>query len=149
MLVDGSGDLFAANVEALVNAVNTVGVMGKGLALAFKTKFPDNFAAYQRACKAGELVVGKMFVFDRAPAVPRWIINFPTKQHWRGQSKLEDIRVGLIDLVDQIRRLEIRSVAIPALGCGLGGLDWKDVGPLIGEACSAIPTTRCLVFAPR
>ena len=118
MVEDASGDIFAANVDALVNAVNTVGVMGKGLALAFKKKFPDNFAAYVRACKA---VPGKVFVVNCSPRAPQWIINFPTKRHWRDASRIEDIRSGLVDMAAQIRARQIHSVAVPALGCGLGG----------------------------
>ena len=83
MIEEASGDLLAADVDALVNAVNTVGVMGKGLALAFKLQFPDNFEAYVRACKAKQVLPGKMFVVERVPRTPRWIINFPTKRHWR------------------------------------------------------------------
>ena len=147
MIEEASGDLFLAEVDALVNAVNTVGVMGKGLALAFKKKFPENFSAYQRACAAGDVTLGKMFVFDRAPRSPRWIVNFPTKRHWRDSSRLEDIRAGLLDLRDQVARHAIGSIAMPALGCGLGGLDWNDVRPMIIEACSAMPT-RVLLYAP-
>ena len=138
-----TGDLLSASVDALVNPVNTVGVMGKGLALAFKKRFPENFAAY----RAADVVIGKMFVFER-PIAPRWIINFPTKRHWRDASRLEDIQAGLVDLVDQLRQREISSVAVPALGCGLGGLDWKDVRPLIVDACGAVRTMRVLLFAP-
>lgn len=148
MIEDASGDLFAAEVEALVNPVNTVGVMGKGLALAFKQKFPANYAAYRNACKSGELTIGKMFVFDNTPAIPRWLINFPTKRHFREASKLDDIRAGLVDLIEQLRDRTITSVAMPALGCGLGGLDWADVRPLIVDACAALPGTRVLLFAP-
>jgi len=148
MVEDASGDLFAAKVDAFVNAVNCVGVMGKGLALAFKNQFPANFVAYERACKAGEVAIGKMFVFEQ-PTAPRWIINFPTKRHWRGTSRLEDIRDGLVDFVEQVRRREIHSVAMPALGCGLGGLEWSDVRPLIVDACAAIPHVRVAMFAPR
>ena len=148
MIEDASGDLFAANGDALVNAVNCVGVMGKGLALAFKNRFPANFVAYERACQAGEVAVGKMFVFEQ-PTAPRWIINFPTKRHWRGTSRLEDIRDGLVDFVEQVRRREIHSVAMPALGCGLGGLEWRDVRPLIVDACAAVPHVRVAMFAPR
>jgi O-acetyl-ADP-ribose deacetylase (regulator of RNase III) len=147
MIEETTGDMFAAKVDALVNAVNTVGVMGKGLALAFKTKFPDNFTAYQRACKAGEVVPGKMFVVERATA-PRWIVNFPTKRHWRDASRIEDVKSGLVDLIEQVRVHGMSSVAMPALGCGLGGLAWADVRPLIVEACERLPSVRFVVFAP-
>jgi O-acetyl-ADP-ribose deacetylase (regulator of RNase III) len=149
MIEDASGDLFAANVDALVNAVNTVGVMGKGLALAFKNEFPDNFAAYKRACDAGQLQPGTVHVFDRGERSPRWIVNFPTKRHWRDASRLDDIRTGLASLIAEVEARAIASVAMPALGCGLGGLDWNDVRPLIVEACARLPEVRFLVFAPR
>jgi O-acetyl-ADP-ribose deacetylase (regulator of RNase III) len=149
MIEEASGDLLSTKVDALVNAVNTVGVMGKGLALAFKKTFPDNFDAYHRACKAGDVTPGKMFVFERSQQSPKWIINFPTKRHWREASRLDDIRDGLDDLVEQVQRLGIKSVAMPALGCGLGGLDWQDVWPLIVEACSRAPKVRFIVFPPQ
>ncbi len=148
MIEESSGDLFAASTDAVVNAVNCAGVMGKGLALAFKKRFPDNFAAYKRACDAGAVAIGKMFVVERADA-PRWIINFPTKRHWRGASTLADVKSGLVDLVDQVERRGIRSIAIPALGCGLGGLRWEDVRPAIVEACERWPAVRCVLFPPR
>src|SRR4051812_43575722 len=113
-----SGNLLEAEVEALVNAVNTVGVMGKGIALSFKQRFPENFAAYAHACRAGEVQVGRMFV-HRQPVgdSPRWIINFPTKKHWRDPTKIEWVESGLIALVEVIREQQVRSVALPALGC--------------------------------
>ena len=141
MIEEAKGNLLAAEVDALVNAVNTVGVMGKGLARAF--------AAYRQACAAGSVTIGAMFVVDRAPASPRWIVNFPTKRHWRARSHLDDIRLGLVDLVAQVERRGIASIAIPALGCGLGGLDWAEVRPMIVGACAAIPTTRVLLFSSR
>ncbi len=142
-----SGDLFAADTDAIVNAVNCVGVMGKGLALAFKKQFPDNFEAYRRACDTGEVMPGKMFVVERASA-PRWIINFPTKRHWRSPSTLDDVRSGLVDLIAQVKSREIKSVAIPALGCGLGGLRWEDVRPAILDACAPLTDVRFVVFPP-
>jgi O-acetyl-ADP-ribose deacetylase (regulator of RNase III) len=118
-----TGDLFSANAEALVNAVNTVGVMGKGVALAFRQRFPENFRAYVDACSRGEVEVGRMFVMDRGGFQrPRWIINFPTKQHWRHPSRLEWIVEGLDDLRRVIVANDIRTIAIPALGAGNGGL---------------------------
>ncbi len=116
------GNLLEAPVEALVNAVNTVGVMGKGIALMFKERFPQNFAAYQAACKVGEVEVGKMFVTKiEEPNGLRWIINFPTKKHWRNPTQLEWIETGLESLREEIRSLGIRSLALPPLGCGNGG----------------------------
>jgi O-acetyl-ADP-ribose deacetylase (regulator of RNase III) len=126
------GDILEAKAEALVNTVNCVGVMGKGLALQFKQAFPANFVAYQSACRAGEVVPGSMFIFDRGKlAAPRYLINFPTKRHWRDDSRIEDIRSGLESLVADVRRLGVRSIGVPPLGCGLGGLNWRDVRPMI------------------
>src|SRR5580704_7929942 len=133
------GDLLEQRVDAVVNAVNTVGVMGKGIALQFKRKWPANAKAYEAACKRQEVVPGKMFVFDNGGLVePKFIINFPTKRHWRQPSRMADIDAGLIDLVVQIKRLKIRSIAIPPLGCGNGGLDWNDVRPRIETALKAL-----------
>lgn len=143
------GDLLSANAEALVNTVNTVGVMGKGLALQFKKRFPSNFEVYAGACKRGEVEIGRMFVVGTAGhARPRYIINFPTKKHWRNPSRLEYVRAGLVALVHEIRERGIRSVAIPPLGCGNGGLDWADVRPLIERAMAELPGVRVLVFPP-
>jgi O-acetyl-ADP-ribose deacetylase (regulator of RNase III) len=123
------------NVDAIVNTVNCVGVMGKGIALQFKNKWPANFTAYAAACKAGQVRPGRMLVFDSGGLVkPNFIINFPTKDHWRGSSKIDFIRDGLVDLVAQVKRLRIRSIAVPPLGCGNGGLNWADVRPLIEAA---------------
>lgn len=144
----GTGNLLTADVDALVNTVNTQGVMGKGLALQFKKAFPEAFQSYERACKAGEVVPGKMHVVRRLTA-PRFIINFPTKKHWRNPSKLEYIRDGLRDLVDQVRSLEIRSIAIPPLGCGHGGLASSDVRPLIEQAFDQIPDVQVVIFEPK
>src|SRR3990172_2377232 len=130
-----SGNLLQASVEALVNTVNTAGVMGKGIALQFKQAFPGNFAAYEKAAKRGEIQPGRMFVHETGQmGNPRYIINFPTKRHWRGKARLDDIEAGLQDLVRVIREKGIRSIAIPPLGCGFGGLDWGDVRPLFVAA---------------
>jgi O-acetyl-ADP-ribose deacetylase (regulator of RNase III) len=143
------GNLLTAEAQALVNAVNCVGVMGKGLALQFKQAFPANFKAYEAACAAGVVMPGRMLIHDNAGLVqPRWIINFPTKRHWRDPSRLEDIASGLKSLVADVQRLGIRSIAVPALGCGLGGLDWLVVRPMIEEAFSALPDVHVLLFEP-
>lgn len=143
-----SGNLFDADVDALVNTVNTKGVMGKGVALQFKRAFPPNFTAYKAACAAGEVELGRMFVTETGQLQgPRWIINFPTKGHWKSQSRIEDIQTGLQDLRRVLAHYEIASVAIPPLGCGLGGLDWAVVRPLIADALADLPV-RVLVFAP-
>ena len=142
------GDLLEAEAEALVNAVNTVGTMGKGIARAFKTAFPDNYRAYARACRAGEVEVGRVFAFERRGAGPRWIVNFPTKQHWRNASRIEWIDDGLRDLRAFIEARTVRSIAVPALGCGLGGLDWSVVRPRIEAALGDLDGTRVLVYEP-
>ena len=145
-----TGDLLKQqDVDAIVNTVNCVGVMGKGIALQFKNKWPDNFKLYEQACKRGEVRLGKMFVFDAgAYARPNFIINFPTKDHWRGKSSMAFIESGLVDLVEQIKRLGIQSIAVPPLGCGNGGLDWELVRPLIVKAFDALPEVRLDLFAP-
>lgn len=144
-----TGDLLIEEVEALVNAVNCVGVMGKGLALQFKKAYPDNFKAYKQLCDAAQLNPGQMFVYEnRRPTHPRYIINFPTKRHWRSKSKLEDINSGLAALIVEIQRYQIQSVAIPPLGCGHGGLDWFIVRPLIIEACQQIVDVEVTIFEP-
>lgn len=143
----GKGNLLTADVEALVNTVNTDGVMGKGLALQFKKAFPENFASYERACRAGEVKTGHMHIVQRL-ASPRFIINFPTKGRWRQPSKLEYVRDGLRDLIAQVKRLNIESIAVPPLGCGNGGLHWSAVRPLILEAFSAVPEVRLVLFEP-
>ena len=123
-----TGNILAEDAEALVNTVNCVGVMGRGIALQFKNAFPDNFKAYVAACRSGAVRPGRMFVFETGTLTnPRYIINFPTKRHWRGNSRLEDIKAGLTDLTRQIRERGIRSIAIPPLGSGLGGLEWDVV----------------------
>lgn len=144
------GNLLNAPVQALVNTVNTEGVMGKGIALQFKQAYPQMFRAYEQACKAGEVHLGKMHVYDLGGLVggPRWIINFPTKGHWRSKSKMQDIETGLQDLVETIKRLNIRSIALPPLGCGHGGLEWSDVRPMIEAALGELPEVHSLVFAP-
>lgn len=144
------GDILEAQAEALVNTVNTVGVMGKGVALQFKRAFPDNYKAYAKACKRDEIEVGKVFVFDRSTFEnPRYIINFPTKRHWRGRSKIEYIQKGLEDLVRQVRDLGIHSIALPPLGCGYGGLDWDEVRELIEEASDRLPAVEFVVYEPQ
>ena len=137
------------DVDAIVNTVNCVGVMGKGIALQFRSKWPENNRAYEAACKAREVRLGRMFVFDSGGLVkPNYIINFPTKDHWRGKSSLESIREGLKDLVAQVKRLRIRSIAVPPLGCGNGGLEWSEVRPLIEGAFAELPDVEVRLFEP-
>ncbi|MBR0676261.1 macro domain-containing protein [Roseomonas alkaliterrae] len=149
MITRKTGDILAEPAEALVNTVNCVGVMGRGVALQFRNAFPDNFRAYQAACARGELRPGRMLVFERqALDAPRWIINFPTKRHWRGKSRMEDIEAGLAALVQEIRARDIRSIAVPPLGCGLGGLDWGQVRPRIEAALGALSGVSVTLFEP-
>lgn len=150
MIEFGNGNLLHAQVDALVNTVNTMGVMGKGVALQFKQAFPANFTAYKRACDIGEVRIGRMFVYDSSRRGPhRYVINFPTKQHWRSKSRLQDIEVGLHDLVRLIHELGVASIAVPALGCGNGGLNWNDVYPLIERALRPTAGPRHRVPAGR
>lgn len=143
------GDLLAAEVDALVNAVNTVGVMGKGIALAFKNRFPANYQAYAAACQRGEVVTGRMFVTEtQALLGPRWIVNFPTKQHWRDPSRLEWVQTGLQDLRRFLLAQSVQSVALPALGAGLGGLSWPAVRAEI-EAALGDLDTMVLAYEPQ
>lgn len=143
------GNLLEADVEAVVNTVNTEGIMGKGVALQFRKAYPDNYEAYRRACEAGEVQPGRMFIFDRHSLTnPRYIINFPTKRHWRSKSRMEDIDAGLKALVSDVRRLGIRSVAVPPLGCGLGGLLWSEVQRRMREAFDKLPDVHWLVYEP-
>lgn len=145
-----TGNLLDAQADALVNTVNTKGVMGKGIALQFKQAFPEMYRDYERACAAGEVRLGRMHVFDRGGLAggPRWIINFPTKGHWRTPSRLPDVEEGLADLASVIRRLHIRSIAVPPLGCGNGGLDWAVVRPRIEAALADVPGLEVLLYAP-
>ncbi|WAT15552.1 type II toxin-antitoxin system antitoxin DNA ADP-ribosyl glycohydrolase DarG [Xanthomonas fragariae] len=148
MIMFTQGNLLQARVEALVNTVNTVGVMGKGIALMFKERFNENFLRYAAACKAKQVRTGKVFVTEANELDgPRWIINFPTKQHWRGDSRIEWITEGLQDLRLFLIENKVGSIAIPPLGAGNGGLDWADVRPLIEEALAGLDTD-ILVFEP-
>lgn len=144
-----TGNILEADAEALVNTVNCIGIMGKGLALQFKRSFPANFKAYEAACHSGEVAPGRMFIFDRGKqSKPHYIVNFPTKRHWRDHSRIEDIRTGLAALIADVRRLDIRSIAVPPLGCGLGGLHWQEVKPLIEGAFSQTSDVRVLLYEP-
>lgn len=144
-----TGDLLTSDADALVNTVNCVGIMGRGIALQFKKTFPDNFKAYKAACDREEVQPGKMFIVERRDLVgPRFIINFPTKRHWKGKSRIEDVESGLEALANDIRKLGIQSIAIPPLGSGLGGLNWSDVRARIEETLGDLPDVRVIVFEP-
>ena len=156
MIKEIRGNLLEAKAEALVNAVNCVGVMGKGIALQFCQMFSeDYFRDYKRACQNGDLKIGKVHVYDIAKTrplpqavLPRFIINFPTKNHCREKSRIEYVESGLQSLVQTVKTHEIESIAMPALGCGLGGLDWGEVKPLIEKAFVPISNTELLLFPP-
>jgi O-acetyl-ADP-ribose deacetylase (regulator of RNase III) len=143
------GDILSADAEALVNTVNCVGVMGRGIALQFKKVFPDNFKHYKDACDKKELQPGRMLVYGlNSRRNPRYVINFPTKRHWKGKSRMEDIEAGLLTLTDEIRNRGIRSIAIPPLGCGLGGLHWSEVRLKIETAFKELPDVLVLLYEP-
>jgi O-acetyl-ADP-ribose deacetylase (regulator of RNase III) len=122
--------------------------MGKGLALAFKRAFPEHFASYRAACTRGEVEIGRMHVTESGRARPRWIVAFPTKRHWRARSRLADVEAGLVALARELDERAIESIAVPALGCGLGGLGWTDVRPAI-ERALATTRARVLLFGPQ
>ena len=144
------GDILHDDAEALVNTVNCVGIMGRGIALQFRNAFPENFRAYEAACQAELVQPGSMFVFETgALTFPRYIINFPTKRHWRGASRIDDIESGLQDLAETIRKNRIRSIAIPPLGSGLGGLDWNEVKPRILAALQSLPDVEIHLYEPQ
>jgi O-acetyl-ADP-ribose deacetylase (regulator of RNase III) len=144
-----TGDLLQADVEALVNTVNCVGIMGRGIALQFKHAYEDNYHAYVAACKRGEVQPGRMLVFTtNALLGPKYIINFPTKRDWRDKSRIEDIDRGLEALIAEIQQRDIRSIAIPPLGSGLGGLDWQVVRPRIAAALAPLEAVRVVIYAP-
>lgn len=149
MIKETRGDILKADVEALVNTVNCVGVMGRGIALQFKKSYPENFNFYKKVCDDKGLSPGKVLVYDLDRFInPRYIINFPTKQHWKGKSKLEYIDAGLKALVNEIQRLDIKSIAIPPLGCGLGGLDWQEVRSRIETALSELSNVEVILYEP-
>ncbi len=145
-----SGDILREDVEALVNTVNCVGVMGRGVALQFKKSYPKNFKTYALACKNEEVQPGRMFVFETKQLTnPRYIINFPTKRHWRGKSRMEDIEAGLEALVEVVRQYNIHSIAIPPLGSGLGELDWAGVKSRIEAAIQPLTGVRVIIYEPK
>lgn len=145
-----NGDILKDDAEALINTVNCVGVMGRGIALQFRDAFPENFRTYTEACQRGEVQPGRMFVFETGQLTPpRYIINFPTKRHWRGKSRIDDIETGLKALVEVIREKQIRSIAIPPLGSGLGGLNWLDVKTRIESALRPLADLRVIVYEPK
>lgn len=145
-----TGNLLKADVDALVNTVNTEGVMGKGIAAQFKLAYPEVFEQYRDACKQGNVRLGEINVADVGAlgGGPRWVLNFPTKGHWRAKSRLADIEAGLQDLRRKIIDLKIRSIAVPPLGCGNGGLAWRDVLPLIESSLGDLDGVAVHVYPP-
>lgn len=149
MISIAEGNIIKADAEALVNTVNCAGFMGKGIALQFKQAYPENFDAYAKACRSKHVKPGKMFVFETGQMFnPKYIINFPTKRHWRGKSRLEDIESGLNALVQEVKRLNIKSITVPPLGCGLGGLKWSVVRPMIEKAFSELVDVNVHLYEP-
>lgn len=149
MIIYTTGNLLEAPVEALVNTVNTVGVMGKGIALMFKERFQDNMSEYAKACKAKEVRTGKMFVTEPGELMgPKWVVNFPTKEHWKSPSKMEWIVDGLQDLRRFIVENNVHSIAIPPLGAGNGGLDWSAVRNEIESALNDLEDVKIVIYEP-
>jgi O-acetyl-ADP-ribose deacetylase (regulator of RNase III) len=149
MIERTTGNILAADAEAIVNTVNCVGVMGRGLALQFRKTFPCNYDAYRVVCNQKKLRPGVMLTYElHLLKNPRFIINFPTKRHWKDKSRIEDIASGLEALVAEIRKHNIRSIALPPLGCGLGGLNWAEVHPMVVRAFAAFPDLRVLLYEP-
>lgn len=149
MISEASGNLLSADAEALVNTVNTEGVMGKGIALQFRRAYPAMYEAYREAARAGEIRLGRVQVWPTQQLTgPKFIINFPTKGHWKSRSRLHDIETGLVNLVDTVRELGISSIAVPPLGCGNGGLDWSEVEPRIRAAFADLPGIEVSLYAP-
>lgn len=143
-----TGSLFECGAHAIVNPVNCVGVMGKGLALQFRTRYPSMYHAYKQACGRGEVKLGNVWPFELDTTRPQWILNFPTKEHWRDPARIEWISWGLGDLVEMIACLKLDSVALPALGCGEGGLDFALVRPLIENRLGSLDV-NVILFAPQ
>lgn len=149
MIIPAHGNLLESDAEAVVNTVNCVGVMGKGIALQFKQAYPELMPAYEKVCKDGRLMPGRVQVLPTERIVgPRFVINFPTKRHWKDKSKLADIDAGLQALVHEVRAQGIRRIALPPLGCGNGGLDWDEVRPRIEAAFGTVPEVEVLLYAP-
>ena len=140
-----SGDMFATPAQVRVNTVNCKGVMGAGVALAFKKRYPEMFKDYQKACEAGAVRPGTLHVWRNLTG--EWVINFPTKRHWRNPSRYEDILAGLDALRSYLKEQGPISVALPALGCGHGGLDWNRVSAMIKEKLEDLDA-HIFVFEP-
>ena len=147
MIIEKYGSLFDSKADAFVNPVNCVGVMGKGLAAEFKRMFPHDYELYRRACADGRLRIGSVFTAPNSASLVH-VIHFPTKNDWRNPSLLEYVEKGLPALRDELIRLRVKSVAVPALGCGLGGLNWSDVKPLLISALGSLEDVRVELYSP-
>jgi len=141
-----SGDIFKSPAQVLTNAVNCVGVMGKGIALEFKNRYPSLFHDYKKRCDNREVLPGQPYLWENEDVQ---ILNFPTKRHWRDHSLLQDIEEGLAYLAANYEKMGIQSLAMPALGCGNGGLRWDEVQPLIDKYLGAIPDLDVYVYQPQ
>ena len=131
------GNLFTSNAKVLVNTVNTVGVMGKGIAADFKKIYPKMFEEYKALCENGKLNIGELFLYKTSN---KWVLNFPTKKHWKSPSTVEYIEKGLQKLIEQATKLQLTDIAMPKLGCGNGGLDWeKQVKPIVEKYLKKSP----------
>ena len=140
------GDIFDSPAQVLTNTVNCVGVMGKGVALEFRNRFPQMFSDYKTKCAQGNVKPGQPYLWENDSAQ---VLNFPTKRHWRDNSLLQDIEDGLKYLASSYQRMGIQSMAMPALGCGLGGLKWSEVQPLISKHLGSIPDLDVYVYEPQ
>ncbi len=136
MITYVKGDIFNSPAKIIVNTVNTVGIMGKGIALEFKNRYPDMFRRYQELCESNQLDVGRLFLWRKSE---KWVLLFPTKKHWRNPSKLEYIESGLLKFVENWDKLGAEAVAFPRLGCGNGGLDWAEVKPIMEKYLKPLP----------
>ena len=144
-----TGDLFTSTCEAWVNPVNCVGVSGKGLAKAFAKKFPGNQVQYERHCNLPGMLPGAVFTTSRLePLHPRWILNVATKDHWRHPSEMHWVVLGLQYIKKTVKELGIQSIAIPALGCGNGGLAWVDVSTVMEKLLKDLPDCRVEIYEP-
>ena len=150
MIEIGKGSIFDSGAEALVNPVNCVGVSGAGLALEFKKQFPKNFLQYKVRCDCGTLRPGEIVLYLTVKVGnPIYIINVATKMHWREKSTLEIVERGIKGLVRGAKALELKSIAVPALGCGLGGLRWEDVEPLLRLHFDKLPALKVILYPPQ
>ena len=146
MITFVSGNIFDSPTQVVANTVNCVGVMGKGLALEFKSRYPDMYADYKKRCDQKQVKPGEPYIWENDRVQ---ILNFPTKRHWREKSRLDDIEAGLEYLSTHYEQMGIYTLALPALGCANGGLDWKDVRPLIEKYLAEIPDLEVFVYMPK